>query len=285
MRARFGMWAAALALLLAGNATNLAAQYGQDQKPQDKPTLKDKPQQPGTPAPAAPAVNAEEDAALKAYQDAPVTDAAKKTQLGEEFLQKYPQSRYREYFYSTLTVVYFSTGQVKKVEEAGMKAVALNPNDVQVLGILATTLPRALSQDPTEAAKQLEHAEQYAQRAIDVVPTLPKPANATDESFLSAKNAVLAMAHGGLGLAYVRRQKYPEAIRELDQAVQLDPQTNPDPVNYYLLGLANEKASHFDDAVTAFGKCAAIAGQMQAVCKTGAEEAKKLAATQLSAPK
>jgi hypothetical protein len=56
-------------------------------------------------------------------------------------------------------------------------------------------------------------------------------------------------------------------------------------VNFYLLGLSNEKTSHFEDAVNAFTKCAAVPGGLQATCKTGADEAKKMATTQLSAPK
>ena len=44
---------------------------------------------------APPPVSAEEDAAFKAFNDVPNDDPAKKDQVGEEFLQKYPQSRYR----------------------------------------------------------------------------------------------------------------------------------------------------------------------------------------------
>ncbi|PYT52436.1 MAG: hypothetical protein DMG43_11740, partial [Acidobacteria bacterium] len=68
--------------------------------------------------------------------------------------------------------------------------------------------------------------------------------NLTDEAFDKAKNQTLASAHSGLGLVYVRRGKFAEAIPELEQSVKLDP--SPDPVNFYLLGMANQKASHFD---------------------------------------
>ena len=112
---------------------------------------------------------------------------------------------------------------------------------------------------------------------------MPKPAAVTDEAFTAAKKQTLAMAHGGLGLVYVRRGQFKEAIPEFNQSVTIDP--TPDPVNFYLLGMANTKTSHFDDAVTAYNKCAAIASSMQETCKKGAEEAKKLATTQLSAPK
>ena len=105
----------------------------------------------------------------------------------------------------------------------------------------------------------------------------------TDETFAAAKNQDLAMAHSGLGLVYIRRGRNAEAITELDEAVKVDP--NPDPVNYYLLGVANKNTSHFDDAITAFNKCASSPGQMQPVCKAQADDTKKKSSTELSAPK
>jgi tetratricopeptide (TPR) repeat protein len=233
--------------------------------------------------PNAAPVNAEEEAAYKAFTEVPSSDHAKRIQLGEAFLQKYPNSRYRPPVYSALTMSYLQNGQVDKMEEVADKEIALNPNDVQVMAVLAQTLPRAMNSKTPEPAKQLAKAEQYSRKAIELTPTLPKPANVTDENFSAAKNQTLAMAHSGLGLVYIRRGQFSEAIPELNQSVTIDP--TPDPVNYYLLGMANAKASHFDDSAAAYTKCAAIAGAMQETCKKGAEEAKKLAGTQLSAPK
>ena len=87
------------------------------------------------------------------------------------------------------------------------------------------------------------------------------------------------------GLVYFRRGNFSDAIPELEQSVKIDPNPTPDPVNLYLLGMANQKTSRFDEAATAFAKCAAIAGSLQNTCKNGAEEAKKQGSTQLSAPK
>src|SRR5271154_7532059 len=101
-------------------------------------------------------------------------------------------------------------------------------------------------------------------------PPKPKPYAVEEETFVTAKNQTMALAYSGLGIVDIRRGKFAEAIPNLEQSVKLDP--NPDPVNYYLLGIANEKASHFDDAVTAFTKCAAIPGgggqKIKATCKT-----------------
>lgn len=285
------MWMTAAALgavLLMGNGI-AKAQYGSGGQSQSQAPAQP-PAQPPVPKPlsldnakpAAP-VNAEEDAAYKAFQDSPVTDLKQKIALGEAFVQKYPESRYRTVIYSTLTSAYLNTGQVEKMEEVGDKEVELNPNDVQVLAVLGQTIPRVINSKTADPAKELDKAERYAKRAIEVTPTITKPDNITEENFVNAKNMTLAMAHSGLGLVYVRHAKYAEAITELEASVKIDP--TPDPVNYYLLGLANIKGSHFEDAVAAYAKCAAMPGQMQATCQKGAEEAKKLASTELSAPK
>jgi tetratricopeptide (TPR) repeat protein len=228
-------------------------------------------------------VSAEEDAAIQAFRAAPISDVAKKDQLGEAFLQKYPQSRYRPEVYSLLLRGYSSLGQIDKMETVGDKEIELNPNDAQTLAIMGSTLPRVMNASTVEPQKRLEKAEQYSKRALDVLPTLAKPAELSDADFLKAKDQTAALAYSGLGLVAFRRSKYAEAIPNFEQSVRLDP--IPDPVNYYLLGIANEKTSHFEDAANAFTKCAAVPGGLQATCKSGIDEAKKMATTQLSAPK
>lgn len=232
-----------------------------------------------------PPVNAEEEAAYKAFQAVNPSDTAKKIEAGEAFLLKYPGSRYKSPVYGQLTYAYLQAGNTQKMQEYGEKEIALAPNDVSTLALLAQTLPRGVHGSASDPANVLvlAKAEQYSKQAIEITPTLPKPDNLTDEAFASAKNQTLAMAHSGLGLVYVRRGKNAEAIPELEQAIKIDP--NPDPVNYYLLGMANKITSHFDDAVAAFNKCAAMAGPMQVTCKAQSDDAKKLSTTQLSAPK
>src|SRR5579859_657363 len=92
------------------------------QDTQDRPTLnKDKQQSQqqsnGTPslqAPAAATPLSEEDTAVKALQAMPEASTANmqlKLQAAEAFVQKYPQSHYRQAIYSFLTVGYIQIGQ------------------------------------------------------------------------------------------------------------------------------------------------------------------------------
>jgi tetratricopeptide (TPR) repeat protein len=229
-------------------------------------------------APASP----EEESASKAVQQ--TTDPSKRIQLAEEFLQKYPQSRYRPSMYQALVSGYFATQQVPKMLDAGEKEIQLNPNDAPILAVMGQALARTYNAKAPDAAKQLDKAEQYSKRAIEITPTLPKPENLTDEAFTNAKNDTLVMAHSGLGLVYIRRGKFSEAIPELEQSVKADAHPDPDPVNYYLLGVADKQTSHFEAAAAAFSKCASVQSTLQATCKSNAEDAKKQGSTQLSAP-
>jgi len=219
-----------------------------------------------------------EEAAYKDFQAVSPEKPAKKIELGETFLQKYPQSGYRGVVLSSLTSAYLQTNQVQKMQETGARAIAFNPNDVQVLAMLGQTLPRVMNASTPEPTKLLEKAEQYSKRAIETVPTLTKPAGLSDQQFTQAKNQTLAIAHSGLGLVAFRRGDYAGAVTELNESVKLDPRG--DATNYYVLGVANQNSKHFTEAAAAFGKCGEFSGSLQATCKDGAEKAKKLAAPQ-----
>lgn len=230
-----------------------------------------------------PPVNAEEEAAIKAFRDELTGDITKKDLLAEQFIQKYPGSRHLPEVYNWLVKSYYGKGQVDKMEAVAEKQLALVPNDWQTLAIVGSTLPRAMNASTPDPQKRLAKSEQFCQKALDLLPTAQKPEGMTDEAFQKGKNQIAALAYSGLGVVAFRRGKFTDAISSFESSVKLDPQ--PDPVNFYLLGVSDEKASHFDDAVTAFTRCAAIPGGMQTTCTQNIEEAKKLAATQLSAPK
>jgi len=260
-----------------GQSGQQQASPNKDQKPDSGSSLEIPTNQPP--------VSAEEDAAAKAFQAMPNTDLPKKITAGEDFLKKYPDSRYRPVIYSALVFEYIQTNNLDKAFDIGDKEVALKPDDAQTMAVLSQTIPRAMNASTQEPQKRLAKAETYAKRAIEITPTLPKPEGMPDQSFVAAKNETLTMAHSGLGLVYLRQGEYHDAIPELEQSLKIDPNPAPDPVNLYLLGMANVKASHFDEAAIAFNKCAALPGSLQNSCKNGAEEAKKQGATQLSAPK
>lgn len=281
------------ALLPAVAGLPVVAQQGQQgQQPPPKP-----PVQPGqTPPPAPPAtplpgvpetppMNKEEEDAYKAFLEVKREEWQHQLQLGEEFLTKFPESRYRESVYSKLAGLYLNAGQEEKMFTAGEKALELNPDNVDVLALMGWAVPRRTQPGSLDADQRLTKSDTYSKRAIELLTNMVKPANFTDEDFTKAKNEKLSMCHSGLGVVHYYRRRYPEMVTAMEQATKLS--ANADPTDFYLLGLGYQETKRFEEAVAAYGRCAETPGGLQANCKQGREQAKmqaQAAAAQQPAP-
>jgi tetratricopeptide (TPR) repeat protein len=245
------------------------AQYGQAKVPSPPPTQNaPEPKDSGK----APKVNKAEEAAYKSVLAAQGGDPAMQIQVGEDFITKFPMSKYLGGVYGMLTTAYYTTGNTDKMFAGGAKALELNPDNVDVLALLAMAIPRRVKANTPDGPQQLQKAEVYAHHAIELIPGLTKPETVDDAAFEKAKNDKLALAHSGLGLLDINHQKFDDARNELTQAVQLA--SSPDPVDYYLLGNADAQASYMNGAIAAYDKCAA-SGPLVTACKAREEAMKK----------
>jgi tetratricopeptide (TPR) repeat protein len=271
---RWGVALLAFAAAISIGSLDSRAQYTQQQPGKNMPEEKGEKGDKGK----GPQVNKAEEDAYKAMYDARTGSPQTQIQLGEDFIAKFPQSRYLSGVYSQLTSAYYAVGNEDKLFAAGDKAIELNPDNVDALSLLAMAIPRRVKASSPDAAQKLQKAETYGKHALEVIPTLPKPETVDDAAFDKAKNEKLSMAHSGLGLIAIDHGKYEDARTELNQAVQLA--TNPDPVDYYLLANADSQTSYYNDAVAAYEKCAA-SGPLMAQCKARIDSAKKDATTKL----
>jgi tetratricopeptide (TPR) repeat protein len=268
----------------AAGQSNQQGQQGQPQG-QPQPGQETQPgQQPGegqTPTLQGPKIDPMEEAAYKAFYDLPPTDFDQTIKLGEDFVQKYPNSRYVEAVYSRLTQAYFAKNQVDKMYAAGDKALGLNPDDIDVLSLVGWVIPHSYDPDDPDAQRRLDRAEEYSKHAIELLSTMQKPPEMTDEDFAKIRDSKLAQSYAGLGLVYFRRGNYADSVTELQKATQTDP--TPDPTDYYVIGINLSQLKRFDDAAQAFDKCSQMEGSLQERCKQGEAQAKKAAAS-LSTP-
>jgi tetratricopeptide (TPR) repeat protein len=222
------------------------------------------------PAPAK--IDKKEEEAYKAYHNAAPGDA--KTQLGEDFDQKYPSSRYNETVESELVTAYYNKQDWQRFYAMADKVTTKNPDNVTVLTLVGWVIPRIYDpNDPTGATK-LDQSERYEKHALDVIGTLTKPAQVSDADFQAAKEAGTAQAHSGLGMTYFRRQDYEDSAKELAIAVQ---SPNPDPTDLYVLGTDLENLNRNPEAADAFTKCSQMPGSLQDRCKAQADATRKVA--------
>lgn len=267
-------FAGALALAALAVAPGVMAQMGgqtQQQQRQEQQQSMPPPaaQAPQNPAPQEPPRDPEEEKTYKAFYDASGQQSDKQIELGEAFLQKYPQSRYREGVYARLAQAYFDKGQLDKMYDYGDKALALNPDDVPMLTMIGWVIPHGSDLDDAK----LKKAETYEKHALEKLNTMTKPAGMTDEQFAKGKAQGLSQAHSGLGLVYFRENKSEDSINELKLATTVG--TSPDPTDLYVMAVELQKLDRAGEAAEAFQKCAQTPSGVQSRCKQAVEDAGK----------
>lgn len=256
-----------------GQQSQQGSQQSQQQTNPPQQTQKPSLANPQQNAPAPP-VDPKEEAAYRSFygmNPSTAEDYQSEIKVGEKFLADYPQSRYREAVYGKLSTTYFKVGQVDKMCDAADKALALNPDDLSVLTQVGWMIPHASPATPNYT-EDLTKAEQYEKHSLELLNSLSKPANLTQDQFDSSKSAGLSQAHSGLGLVYFRQQKYELSSAEMALATTVA--ADSDPTDFFILGLDDEYLQKYPDSVKAYDACAQMSSALQDRCKKGSAEAK-----------
>lgn len=200
------------------------------------------------------------------------TEADKKIKLGDEFLRRYPKSRFNEQVDVGMMNVYMAQKDWNDSYRFGDDALALDADDVDVLAPISWTIPHVYDPKSPDANEQLSKAEKYAKHALEVMSTMQKPAHMTEAQFSDAKARRSVQAHSALGLVYFRRQQYAESVKETEQAV--DGNSAPDATDLFILGADFHFLSRHAESEQAFSRCAQIAGSLQNECAQNAKAEK-----------
>jgi len=192
-------------------------------------------------------------------------DVDKKIKLGRAFLSDYPTSQYAEPVAVSLTNAYYERQDWTNFFATADRALALSPDEADVLLTVSWVTPHVLNPNAPDAAKQLDKAESYAKRAIPLLAKLPKPAGMSDAQYDDFKNNKLIQAHSALGLVYFRRHDFENSVKELEQSTQGN--ASPDPTDLYVLGMSLENLGRYREAMDAYNRCSQISGGPQDQCK------------------
>jgi tetratricopeptide (TPR) repeat protein len=217
-------------------------------------------------------IDPKEQAAYDAFYHANSENLDRKILLGDAFLAKYPSSVFDEAVDAGLVSVYFEKKDWKNFYSTADKALALKPDDVDVLTTEGWVIPHFYNPHDENADEQLSKAEALEKHAIEVLATMAKPTSMSDAQFAASKAQKATQAHSALGLVYFRREDYANSAAELGQAIE--GQASPDQTDLYVLGIDDQNLSRFSEAADMFGRCAQAPGNLTERCKESADEAK-----------
>ncbi len=187
---------------------SVAQAAGQAAQSSGQPTIKDP---------------AEYNAYINAYQQ---QNPAQKAAALEAFLQTYPNSVMKGEALELLMVAYQQAGDAQKMIDAANRVLQANPNNVRALALLAYTYRAAASQGGPQMQDNLAKAQQYGQQGLQALQTMKKPEGMSDADFTKLHNETGAIFDGAVGFAALQAKNYPDAQKDMREAVGWESQPN-----------------------------------------------------------
>ena len=163
------------------------------------------------------------------------TDPAAKISGLEAFIAQYPNSVMKEDALELLMGTYQQAGNQAKVIDTANRLLAVNPNNVRALALLAYT---------ERAAQKWADAKQHAERGLQALATMTKPDGVSDADFQKQKTQLGALLDSVAGFAALQLKDNATAEKDLRAAVEADPNNVE---NVYPLALASLTATPEDD--------------------------------------
>ena len=179
-----------------------------------------------------------------------------------------PNSLLLSYVYSFGANAYQQKGDVEKVVEYTDKSLKLKPDNLMslILSVGMLPQPQYLNNHPADRDKILQEAESEANRALQLIPQIPKQPNEADADYQKRLAGVASEVHGPLGMVHLElasealagpdKAELAKAEQEFKTAVSTT--AHPDPRDYYRMGEAYGLDGKLDDAIQAFTKAGEV---------------------------
>ncbi len=162
-------------------------------------------------------------------------DPKKKVSLGEDFLQKFPDTDFKGQVYFALMASYFSLNNGQKATEAAREVLKVDPDNVDALALLSYLFPFSFKADDPQASESLSRADNDARHGLEAIQKLHKPDNVSDQQFNAYVKPKRALFNSTIGFVALQKKDYPSAITTFKASAEDNPS---DVLTFYRLGLA-----------------------------------------------
>jgi tetratricopeptide (TPR) repeat protein len=193
--------------------------------------------------------------AIQALQKAKTPDDT--IAAAENLVTKFADTDFKSAALLAEAQAYEEKGDSIKALSNGRLAVEADPKNADALILVAIELAGHTRDGDLDKTDKLAEADKDIKAALDIIPTEAKPApQVTDAQWEEVKKLSTARAHYSLGLIAMARKKPDVAASEYKMAVDGSP--SPDPVWMIRLGVADNQAGKYDDAIAVLDKVLAI---------------------------
>lgn len=201
----------------------------------------------------------EMDAFMKVQQ---AVDAQQRADLARAFLASFPDSEVASMASYMAMLSYQQMNDYENMLLFGDMVLEANPAPGMMAGTLislATAIPARTGEFDLDKEEKLVKAEDYAKKAMGLIPQLPKmDPNMTDDEWLATKMDFMSQCHEALGGVHAKRKQYPEAESSYRKALEMT--DSPIPFTLYQMATVLSEQGKNDEAKAFARQCVAGGG-------------------------
>ena len=228
-------------------ATFVSAQPQTTPAPSSPPQAGTAPAQPAAKRPPQAKTQAEFDAYKTASAD--TNDAAAMEKAADDFATKFPDSELRILLYRTAMHSYQTSNNADKMLEMGRKVLKLDPDDPEALVGVAQVLAERTRESDLDKDQRLDEGTKLAQHAVQTADTdITVPPGTPQEKVDAYKGFLRSNAYYVLGTIQYTREKYADAEGYFRKSLDAFP-SQPDALAVLRLALSLDKQEKYPEAL------------------------------------
>lgn len=180
---------------------------------------------------------------------ASANDPAAMEKAADDFAAKYPDSEVRILLYEAAMRSYQSANGAEKMMDMGRKVLKLDPDSPEALVGVAQVLAERTRDSDLDKDQRWDEALKLAQHALETVDNdVAVPAGTPQDKVDAYKAFLRSSADYVLGTVYYDREKYGDAENYFRKSIDAFP-SQPDPLVVLRLALALDKQNKYPEAL------------------------------------
>jgi tetratricopeptide (TPR) repeat protein len=177
------------------------------------------------------------------------TDAAALEKAADDFATKFPDSELRVLLYKNAMRNYQNANNAEKTDTMGRKVLSFDGDDPEALVIVAEVVAERTRDSDIDKDQRYAEAISMAQKATQTVDTdIQVPAGTPQDKIDAYKSLLRSNAYSIIGTIEFKKENYPAAQETLQKSIDAFP-SNPDPVVILRLALTLDKQQKYPEAL------------------------------------
>jgi tetratricopeptide (TPR) repeat protein len=179
------------------------------------------------------------------------TDPAALEKAADDFAAKFPDSELRVLLYKNVMRLYQNANNTDKTEAMGRKVLGFDADDPEALVIVAEVIAERTRDSDIDKDQRFGEATAMAQKATQTIETdVQVPAGTPQDKVDAYKAMMRSQAYSIIGTIDFKKENYPSAEQNLQKSLDAYP-ADPDKVVVLRLALTLDKEQKYPEALKA----------------------------------